>query len=60
MADHEYIEDVIALAGRRADELKMRLDKGCTMNLQDTPLYKDLNLAHNKLLLALEVLNLEI
>lgn len=58
--DHEYIVDIITAVGRRADELKVRLDKGCTMNLQDTQLYKDINLAHNKLLLMLEIGNLEV
>lgn len=66
----EYLEPVIALVGRNADELKVRLDAGSKYldehktddleHMAALSLYKELNLAHNKLLLMLEIGNLEV
>lgn len=66
----EYLEPVIALAGRNADELKVRLDAGSAWleqhetddleRMRALSLYRELNLAYNKLLCALEILNLEV
>jgi len=69
---NEYIEPVIALAGRNADELKVRLDEGSKYldehrkekdgieRMEALSLYKQLDLAYNKLLLMLEIGNLEV
>lgn len=67
---HEYIEPVIALAGRTVDELKVRLDGGSKYlsdheqddleHMEALSLYRSLNLAYNKLLLMLEIGNLEV